>query len=162
MHVNSQMNSTINRECICIHFMTCFKIWKWQRYHMTASGSVIVFWSIDSSGCTTSGEKMPMGNFTQYTVFENYSKCLVHKCERSELRLQFEWTWINQKCQMVQFGVFLKKTCGQTVLPDRSILIGQNWWKMPKSENSNETFSNNVKMSEKADFSRSSWAFQIE
>ena len=32
------------------------------------------------------------------------------------------------------------KTSGQTVLPDMSILIGQNWWKMPKLKNSNATF----------------------
>ena len=32
---------------------------------------------------------------------------------------------------MVHFGEFLKpEVCGQTVLPDRSVLIGQNWWKM--------------------------------
>ena len=29
---------------------------------------------------------------------------------------------------------------GQTVLPDRPGLIVQNWWKMLKMKNSNETF----------------------
>ena len=24
------------------------------------------------------------------------------------------------------------KACGQTVLPDRSFLLGQKWWKTPK------------------------------
>ena len=34
---------------------------------------------------------------------------------------------------MVHFGEFLKpEACGQTLLPDRSILIEQNWRKMPK------------------------------
>jgi hypothetical protein len=28
-------------------------------------------------------------------VFENYRKCLIQHCERSELRLNFEWTKIN-------------------------------------------------------------------
>ena len=32
------------------------------------------------------------------------------------------------------------EACGQTVLPDRSVLIGQNWWKIPKYQNSNATF----------------------
>ena len=33
------------------------------------------------------------------------------------------------------------KACGQTELPDRSVLIGQNiGWKMPKLKNSNATF----------------------
>ena len=26
------------------------------------------------------------------------------------------------------------EACGQTVLPDRSVSIGQNWWKMPKCQ----------------------------
>ena len=43
--------------------------------------------------------------------------------------------------KMVHFGEFLKpEACGQTVLPDRSVLIGQKWWKMPKFKNSNATF----------------------
>ena len=32
------------------------------------------------------------------------------------------------------------EVCGQTVLPDMSILIGQKCWKMPKLKNSYETF----------------------
>ena len=32
------------------------------------------------------------------------------------------------------------EACGQTVLPDRSVLIGQNRWKIPKFQNSNATF----------------------
>ena len=32
------------------------------------------------------------------------------------------------------------KACGKTVLLDRSILIGQRWWKMPKLKNWNATF----------------------
>ena len=42
---------------------------------------------------------------------------------------------------MVNFGEFLKtKDCGQTALPDRSILIGQKMVEMPKLTNTNATF----------------------
>ena len=42
---------------------------------------------------------------------------------------------------MLNLASFWKReTCGQTVLPDRSILVGQKWWKMPKLKKSNETF----------------------
>ena len=33
------------------------------------------------------------------TVFENHRKSLIQHCERSELRLHFEWTKVNSKCQ---------------------------------------------------------------
>ena len=33
------------------------------------------------------------------TVFENHRKSLIQHCERSELRLQIEWTKVNSKCQ---------------------------------------------------------------
>ena len=33
------------------------------------------------------------------TVFENHRKSRIQHCERSELRLHFEWTKVNQKCQ---------------------------------------------------------------
>ena len=70
---------------------------------------------------------------TWSTLFENHRKSLNQHCERSELRLQ--------KFNRNAKNVFWKPgACGQTVLPDRSILIGQNWWKMPKLKNSNETF----------------------
>ena len=34
-----------------------------------------------------------------YTVFENPRKSLIQLCERSELRLHFEWTKVHKKCQ---------------------------------------------------------------
>ena len=46
----------------------------------------------------------------------------------------------NDNAKNGQFGQFLKKPCGQTVVPERSSSIRQNWWKMPKMKNSNETF----------------------
>ena len=61
------------------------------------------------------------------TVFENHRKSLIQNCERSELRLHFEWTQVHWKCQKWSiFASFWKpEACGQTVLPDRSVLIGQ-------------------------------------
>ena len=60
-------------------------------------------------------------------MFENHRKSLIQHCERSELRLHFEWTNVYQKCQkMANFGESLKpEAYYHTVLPDRSILIGQ-------------------------------------
>ena len=55
------------------------------------------------------------------------SKSLIQYCERSELCLYFEWTKVNQKYQkwsiLASFGK--TKACGQKVLPDRSVFIGQ-------------------------------------
>ena len=33
------------------------------------------------------------------TVFENHRKSLIQHCERSEIRIHFELTKVNQKCQ---------------------------------------------------------------
>ena len=37
--------------------------------------------------------------YTYYfcTLFENYSKSLILHCERSELRLHYEWTKVDEK-----------------------------------------------------------------
>ena len=55
------------------------------------------------------------------------SKSLIQHCERSELCLYFEWTKVNQKYQkwsiLASFGK--TKACGQKVLPDRSVFVGQ-------------------------------------
>ena len=32
------------------------------------------------------------------TVFENHQKSLIQHCERSELRIRFEWTKVHEKC----------------------------------------------------------------
>ena len=62
-----------------------------------------------------------------FTVFENYRKSLIQHCERSELRLHFEWTKVNSKRQKwsILASFWKPEVCGQTVLPDRSVLIGQ-------------------------------------
>ena len=31
-------------------------------------------------------------------VFENHRKSLIQHCERSELRIRFEWTKVHEKC----------------------------------------------------------------
>ena len=55
-------------------------------------------------------------------MFENYRKSLIQHCERSELRLHFEWTKVNQKWSIL--ASFLKlEACGQTLSPGRSVLI---------------------------------------
>ena len=61
-----------------------------------------------------------------HTMFENHRKSLIQlqHCDRSELSLHFEKT--KGKNIPSQFGEFWKlEACGQTELPDRSILIGQ-------------------------------------
>ena len=53
-------------------------------------------------------------------MFENRPKSRIQHCERSEQHLHFEMP------KMVNLTSFLKpEACGQTVLPDMSILIGQ-------------------------------------
>ena len=56
--------------------------------------------------------------------FKNHKKVSFNNCERSELRLQFEWTKVNLKNAYLA-SFWKAEACGQTVLPDKSILIGQ-------------------------------------
>ena len=44
------------------------------------------------------------------TVFENRQKRRIQYCERSELRIHFEWTKVNQKCQEWAILVTFLKT----------------------------------------------------
>ena len=53
-------------------------------------------------------------------VFENQRKSLIQHFEQSELRLHFDWTKVDRKCQNQPI------LDSQTVFPDRSIL---NWSK---------------------------------
>ena len=61
------------------------------------------------------------------TVFENHRKSLIQHCEGIELHLHFEWTEVNQKYLKwsILASFWISEACGQTVLPDRSVLIGQ-------------------------------------
>ena len=45
---------------------------------------------------------------TQGTLFGTHRKGLIQHCERSELRLYYEWTKVHKKCQNSQFGEFLE------------------------------------------------------
>ena len=50
--------------------------------------------------------------FDLATVFENHRKSLIQHCERSELRLRFEWTKVDQKFQkMVNLSNFQTLWC---------------------------------------------------
>ena len=73
---------------------------------------------------------------TNFILFEHQRKSLIQHCERRELRLHFEWTKVNQKCQNSQLlASFWKlEACGQTVLPDMSVLIGQKMVENAKVE----------------------------
>ena len=73
----------------------------------------------------------------------NHIKSLIQHYEQSELRLHFEWTKVNQKCQKLSIlASFCKaEACGRTVLPDRSVLIGQKLVENAKiKKNPNATF----------------------
>ena len=80
------------------------------------------------------------GRIIFITVFENHRKSLIQHCERSELRLHF---WVAKSSlkmpKMVHLASFWKpEDCGQTVLPDMSLLIGQKL--VENAKNSNVTF----------------------
>ena len=59
-------------------------------------------------------------------VIENHRKSIIQNCERSELRLHFEWTKVNWKCQKwsILASFWKAEACGQTALPDMSFLVG--------------------------------------
>ena len=64
-------------------------------------------------------------------VFENHRQSLIQHCERSDI-LSGQKLIKNAK-QNVHFGEFFKpEACGQTVLPDMSVLIGQKLTKKAK------------------------------
>ena len=69
-------------------------------------------------------------------MFESHKKSLIQHCERSELRLHFEWTKVIENAKNSQFWQVFNKpdTFGQIVLPDMSILIGQKLMKNAKFE----------------------------
>ena len=63
-------------------------------------------------------------------MFENHRKSLIKNCERSELRLHFECLSgqkliKNGKKWFILASFSKPEACGQIVLPDRSVLIGQ-------------------------------------
>ena len=59
------------------------------------------------------------------TVFENHRKSLIQHCERSEIRLHFEWTKVKKKCsKMVHFGELLKNRVTRHALFERTKIVG--------------------------------------
>ena len=62
-----------------------------------------------------------------FTVFENHRKSFIQHFERSELRLHLSGQKLIKNAKNGPFGQVFEKhdACGQTVLPDKSILIGQ-------------------------------------
>ena len=74
-------------------------------------------------------------NITWLTVFENQPKSRIQHCERSELRLHFEWTKIHQKWSNLT-SFWLTEATFQTVLPDKPLLIGQKLMENAKIEKS--------------------------
>ena len=61
-------------------------------------------------------------------VFENHRKSRIQHCERSELSLHFSGQKLIENAKNGPFWRVLenlKLACGQIVLPDKSILIGQ-------------------------------------
>ena len=59
-------------------------------------------------------------------MFENHRKSLIRHCVRSELYIFSGQKLIKNAKNGPFWRVFIKpEACGQTVLPDRSVLIGQ-------------------------------------
>ena len=63
--------------------------------------------TIESLRFTILSYKIPLPPLKNNTVFENHRKSLMIHCERSELRLHFEWTKVNKNAKN-----------GQKELPD--------------------------------------------
>ena len=61
------------------------------------------------------------------TVFENRPKSRIQYCERSELRLHFEWTKVNKKCQKWSWILWSNSVTRQSLLK-----LDKNWCKIPK------------------------------
>lgn len=58
------------------------------------------------------------------TVFENYRKSLIRQCERSELRLHFEWTKVDEICpKSPLWRVFEKRSVIRQVTFNRTKLV---------------------------------------
>ena len=60
-------------------------------------------------------------------LVKNLRKSRSQHYERSKLRFLLEWIKVDQKCQKwsILASFWKSKACGQTVLPDRSLLIWQ-------------------------------------
>ena len=115
---------------------------------MTQLGSADPYYALDRFSLWGSDKieidkKTEILNWQKKTEIENHRK-KSHSTLRAK-RAMFTF-WVDKNSlkmpKMVDFWrVFEKfKACGQTVLPDRTILIGQKMVENVKIENSNETF----------------------
>ena len=80
-------------------------------------------------------------NFPAENETQNHRKSRIQRFERSELRLHFEWPKL-KKPKMVNLASFWKST----VLPDRSVLIGQKYHNSKIQMWDFGSFSNNMKI----------------
>ena len=65
---------------------------------------------------------------------ESLKSRIQHHCERSELRLHFEWTKLIKMPKMTIWRFCKLEDSCQTVLPDRSLLTGQKLSESAKIE----------------------------
>ena len=80
---------------------------------------------------------MTLGQKSSFTVFENHRKSLIQHCERSELRLHFEWTKVHYKCKKGQFWRVFENLNSVT----RQVNFDKTKWvDNAKSEKFNATF----------------------
>ena len=64
-------------------------------------------------------KQIPQSAFQDLQCLKMAQKSRIQHCERSELRLQFEWTKVHLKCQKWS----ILPSFSKSVLPDWSILI---------------------------------------
>ena len=69
--------------------------------------------TIESLRFTILSYKIPLPPLKNNTVFENHRKSRIQQCERSELRLHFEWTKVNKNAKKLSIWRL------KTVLPQR-------------------------------------------
>ena len=75
--------------------------------------------------------KLSVWFFLYCTVFENHRKSRIQYCERSELRLHFEWTKVHTKCQKSSISAWNLRSniVSRQVTFKRTKLVGkyQKW-----------------------------------
>ena len=105
------------------------------RYTISVSMQKLMHKMDGNFHCTLLENWFKKSNFTVW--IENPRKSLIQNWERSKLRFHFEWTKFNEKCQKLSIWASFWKpeACGQTVLPDRSVLIGQKLVENAKIQN---------------------------
>ena len=95
------------------------------RYTISVSMQKLMHKMDGNFHCTLLENWFKKSNFTVW--IENPRKSLIQNRERSKLRFHFEWTKFNEKCQKLSIlaSFWKPEACSQTVLRDRSVLMGQ-------------------------------------